>query len=124
MQHGTGREYVTDLLENVYAITTSREALRALHMALLALKNKAQDLDEPGVYGPDYGEFREGEGTSSQSHTTERTRTMLDYRDPNDDHESEYWDDYVLEFGVTAYFEARYGFNIETLEEETDDECL
>ena len=55
MQHGTAREYVVELLENVQAITTKRETRRALRMALIALEDMAQDLDKPGVYGPDYG---------------------------------------------------------------------
>lgn len=54
MQHGTAREYVIDLVENAYALA-NREGRRALRMALIALEDRDQDLDEPGVYGPDYG---------------------------------------------------------------------
>ena len=50
---------------------------------------------------------------------------MMGYRDPNDPDPAETakdWDDYALEFGVAAYFEARYGFDIETLTEGENDE--
>lgn len=55
MQHGTAREYVIDLVENAYAITTQPEVGQALRRALEALAD--DDLDEPGVYGPDYGVY-------------------------------------------------------------------
>lgn len=53
MQHGTAREYVIDLIENACAITRQSEVGQALRRALEALSD--DDLDEPGVYGPDYG---------------------------------------------------------------------
>ena len=63
MQHGTGREFVRDIIENVEAVLR-REVrrnlptgdLRAnLRQALLALE-VCEDLDKTGEYGPDYGQ--------------------------------------------------------------------
>ena len=34
---------------------------------------------------------------------------MMGYRDPNEDTwEAEYWDEYLQDFGLAAYVEARY----------------
>lgn len=55
MQHGTGREYMIDLLENVEAITVQAEVRLAVQKVLYTLKGGAENLNRPGVYGPDYG---------------------------------------------------------------------
>jgi hypothetical protein len=63
MQHGTAREYVEDKVENVLsALVRERDAGRpygdlilALRKALGALDRQAAwDIDEPGIFGPDY----------------------------------------------------------------------
>jgi hypothetical protein len=62
MQHGTGREYVSDIIENVQAVLVGEkerkgwpvnDLISALQRALDALEDQA-DLDEAGVYGPDH----------------------------------------------------------------------
>ena len=60
MQHGTGREFITDTLENIEAALAYEGAgwaygdLRAnLRLALLALR-VCEDLDKPGEYGDNY----------------------------------------------------------------------
>ena len=38
---------------------------------------------------------------------------MMGYRDPNDlEWEAEYWDEYILEFGLASYIEVRYERNL------------
>ncbi len=62
MQHGTGREQAIDIIENVRAIvgrmkahsTGALESYDALGRALEVLES-TENLDEPGVYGKDYG---------------------------------------------------------------------
>jgi len=63
MQHGTGRELVSDALENVLAVLSyERDAngrplgdvIKATRQALNVL-DTAEDLDKRGEYGPDYG---------------------------------------------------------------------
>jgi hypothetical protein len=68
MQHGTGREFVRDIIENVAAVL-DREQLKsgrsyadlraALRGAIEAL-NAPASLDERGLYGPDYGAHEYG----------------------------------------------------------------
>ena len=48
---------------------------------------------------------------------------MMGYRDPNDNDdelEADRWDMILHDFGVAAYFQERYGFDIETLEEDEE----
>ncbi len=59
MQHGTGREAVQDLVENVQATLTRwggrpyLDMVRALDSALTIL-DEAEDLDQRGEYGKDH----------------------------------------------------------------------
>jgi hypothetical protein len=65
MQHGTGRERVTDIVENVEAVLEGYANRNADGPKFLDLRRALQEarevldgvenLDEPGVCGPDYG---------------------------------------------------------------------
>ena len=49
--------------------------------------------------------------------------SMGGYRDPNDNDdelEADRWDTVLRDFGVATYFQERYGFDIETLEEDEE----
>ena len=62
-QHGTGREYVKDALENALAVLQGgkkrndwpvEDVIVELARALSALTDAETDIDEPGLYGKDH----------------------------------------------------------------------
>ena len=68
MQHGSPREYIIDRLEGAVRITTQAEVRRAINDALDAVEDlTVTNIDEPGVFGPDYAL---GVGVSGISEST------------------------------------------------------
>ena len=58
MQHGTGREVVQEAVENTLAVLmrgVKHADVRAALLNALRVLESDNDLDERGVYGPDYG---------------------------------------------------------------------
>ena len=94
MQHGTGREYVADILANVEAVLRTQrrtagwpvgDLVNRLKDAFEAITDDDFSLDEPGVYGPDYAQ---GLGVSAVSETT--VGHIIDQAEFDDA-----WDDYA-----------------------------
>ncbi len=88
MQHGTGREYITDLVENAVEVLTDiylrrgfgpglAEVKTALLTALRTLE-EAEDLDEPGVYGPDYGGLTTLDGKGERDKADNEARVFTE----------------------------------------------
>lgn len=57
MQHGTGREFVLDIVENVESVLARKgpkDLAAALRLAIEVLEDGHVDLEKRGQYGPDY----------------------------------------------------------------------
>ncbi len=85
MQHGTGREVVREAVENALAVLVREmkyaDVQASLSYALGALQD-GTDLDERGVYGPDYGRFdaRHDRLVSGSGVTQDTTGSIRDSR--------------------------------------------